>query len=134
MPSRTIYVGRPTLWGNPFTTHRWGHARSVILHKSWLEGRLGAMSLERMGFCPSEIEALDRKRTLTFQRFPAHQARTGLPEAEDEDFLPCMMALWWWMRPWPSGAPHITELARQGMAQRGRWLIRPFYTAKRNAA
>lgn len=71
MPSRTIYVGRPTLWGNPFTTDRWGHARSVILHKSWLEGRLGAMSLERMGFCPSEIEALDRKRILTFQRFPA---------------------------------------------------------------
>lgn len=67
-------------------------------------------------------------------RIEAHQARTGPPDREDADFLPCMMALWWWMRPWPSGAPHITELARQGMAQRGRWLIHPFYTAKRNAA
>lgn len=61
-PEGSIYVGMPTLWGNPFTSKRFGHARSIILHKQWLEGRIGALTFERMGFCPKEIEALDRKR------------------------------------------------------------------------
>jgi hypothetical protein len=41
---------------------RWGHAKSVILHREWIHFRLGALTLERMGFCPAEIEALDRLR------------------------------------------------------------------------
>ncbi|WP_419181634.1 DUF4326 domain-containing protein [Novosphingobium mangrovi (ex Huang et al. 2023)] len=57
-----IYVGRPTLWGNPFTGRCSGHAKSIILHRRWLSGGLGALSLERMGFCPSEIESLGRLR------------------------------------------------------------------------
>ena len=61
-PEGSVYVGRPTLWGNPFTTTRWGHARCVILHKEWLAGHMGALTLEDMGFCPAEIEALERKR------------------------------------------------------------------------
>lgn len=32
-PEGAIYVGRPTMWGNPFMTRRWGHAKSVILHR-----------------------------------------------------------------------------------------------------
>ncbi|WP_207906096.1 DUF4326 domain-containing protein [Novosphingobium sp. ST904] len=62
MPGGAIYVGRPTMWGNPFQSRRWGHAKSVILHDRWLQGRLGALSLERMDFCPAEIEALYRMR------------------------------------------------------------------------
>lgn len=61
-PPGAIYVGRPTLWGNPFTTERWGHARCVVLHRRWLKMAFGALTLERMGFCPAEIDALDRKR------------------------------------------------------------------------
>lgn len=58
-----------------------------------------------------------------------------VPEKGDEDLLPCMKALWWWMRPWPSGAPHITELARLGLAQPGRWLLHPTpANRQRNAA
>lgn len=61
-PQGAIYVGRPTMWGNPFAGRRWGHAKSVILHQNWLAGHLGALTLERMGFSPAEIDALGRLR------------------------------------------------------------------------
>ena len=62
LPEGAIYIGRPTIWGNPFMG-RWGHARSVILHREWLRGRIGALTLEQnMHFCPAEIDALDRLR------------------------------------------------------------------------
>lgn len=66
LPDGAVYVGRPTMWGNPFMGRRWGHAKSVILHRRWLTGNLGAMSLERMGFCPAEIDALARLRSRIF--------------------------------------------------------------------
>jgi len=62
MPAGAVYVGRPTMWGNPFMARRWGHAKSVILHRRWLKGELAALSLERMGFCPSEVDTLQRLR------------------------------------------------------------------------
>ena len=68
LPAGAIYVGRPTLWGNPFTIDKWGHARCVILHRHWLRGELGALTLENMGFCPAEIEALGRKRIAILTR------------------------------------------------------------------
>jgi hypothetical protein len=62
-PDGTVYVGRPTMWGNPFAHSRWGHAKAVILHKAWLHGELGALTLERsMGFCQVEVDALFRLR------------------------------------------------------------------------
>ena len=63
LPADTIYVGRPTMWGNPFMSRRWGHAKSVVLYRRWIAGRLGALTLERMGFCPAEIDALERLRS-----------------------------------------------------------------------
>jgi Domain of unknown function (DUF4326) len=63
LPPGTIYVGRPTMWGNPFATGKHGHAKAVILHRRWLAGTLAALSLERMGYCPAEIDALARLRS-----------------------------------------------------------------------
>ena len=62
LPAGAIYVGRPTKWCNPFAHRQWGHAKATILHKEWLAGHIGALTLERMGFCPAEIAALDRLR------------------------------------------------------------------------
>lgn len=62
LPEGAIYVGRPTMWGNPFQDRAGGHARSVIVHREWLAGRIGALTLEGMGFSPSEIDALERLR------------------------------------------------------------------------
>lgn len=62
MPVGTIYVGRPTFWGNPFMARKWGHAKSVTLHRRWLQGEVAALTLERMGFDPAEIDAMQRLR------------------------------------------------------------------------
>ena len=59
------------MYGNPFMIDRWGHARSVILHKEWLAGRIGALTLETMGFSPAEIDALERLRCRVLTR--AHE-------------------------------------------------------------
>ncbi len=50
------------MWGNPFQDRVGGHARSVILHAKWLEGRVGALMLENAGFSPAEIDAISRLR------------------------------------------------------------------------
>lgn len=67
-PEGVIYVGRPTMWGNPFAVAGRGHAKATILHKEWLAGRVGALTLERMGYCPAEIDALDRLRERVLTR------------------------------------------------------------------
>lgn len=61
-PDNSRYVGRPTMFGNPFTMQRFGHAKSVILHRAWLNGQLGDLTLEKLQFCPAKIEALHRLR------------------------------------------------------------------------
>lgn len=50
------------MFGNPFQMPRFGHAKAVILHRAWLKGDLGDLMLERMGFCPKQIDALHRLR------------------------------------------------------------------------
>lgn len=69
-PEGAVYVGRPTIFANPFRAERFGHVRSVALHRRWLTFRLGAMSLERLGFTPREIDALGRWRGRLIERLP----------------------------------------------------------------
>ncbi|HEV7658803.1 MAG TPA: DUF4326 domain-containing protein [Allosphingosinicella sp.] len=61
-PEGVIYCGRPTVRGNPFDWRIHGIARAVRLYADWFDYRLSALALERMGFCPAEIDALTRKR------------------------------------------------------------------------
>lgn len=61
-PAGAIYVGRPTLWGNPFRSDRFGHARSVLMHADWLQGRMTIGDMESAGFGGDEILALLRRR------------------------------------------------------------------------
>lgn len=68
VPPGAVYVGRPTIWGNPFTDRLWGHARSVVLHRRWIRGEIAALTLERLGFDPGEVAALDRKRCAILTR------------------------------------------------------------------
>ena len=86
-PEGAIYVGRPTMWGNPFQAKRWGHAKSVILHRQWIEGRMGALPLERsLGFNSEEIDALARlrERVLTnLYRLAGHDLACWCPLTSD---------------------------------------------------
>jgi hypothetical protein len=62
-PNGAVYVGRPTLWGNPFWGRpRIGHARSVILYRAWIRGDLTPKILARAGFSAAEIKSLNRWR------------------------------------------------------------------------
>ncbi|MFN3819839.1 DUF4326 domain-containing protein [Blastomonas sp.] len=69
-PPGVIYVGRPTVYSNPFDSRRFGHARSVALYRCWTDNRLGALALGRLGFCPVEIEALGRLRQRLHSALP----------------------------------------------------------------
>ena len=37
MPEGTVYVGRPTKWGNPFTVEDHGHHGARYRHWQWLQ-------------------------------------------------------------------------------------------------
>lgn len=69
-PEGVIYCGRPTVRGNPFNSRRFGHARSVKLYRLWIEGRLGVLRLEQLGFCAAEIDALIRWRRRMLAEIP----------------------------------------------------------------
>lgn len=56
------------MWCNPFAGRQWGHAKSVILHRRWLAGELGALRLARMRFSDAEIATLDRRRIAILTR------------------------------------------------------------------
>lgn len=44
MPTGSVYVGRPTKWGNPFVAGRDGdRARCVELFQAWLRSQSGLM-------------------------------------------------------------------------------------------
>lgn len=74
-PPGVIYAGRPSFLGNPFTIECFGHACSVKLHRRWLAGRLGALTLERLGFDPAEIDALARLRARVLAALPSLRGR-----------------------------------------------------------
>ena len=53
-PPGAIYVGRPTVFGNPFDFRTLGRARSVEMFAAWLDGTFRVPS----------VPSLDHKRTL----------------------------------------------------------------------
>jgi len=69
-PEGVIYCGRPTIRGNPFDWRRFGIAHSVRLFRDWIDFKLSDLRLERLGFCPAEIEALHRRRERLLAELP----------------------------------------------------------------
>lgn len=70
-PPGAVYVGRPTLWANPFSDrNRIGHKRSVILYAAWLRGECSPGVLRAAGFSRAEAATLERRRRLVLQRLP----------------------------------------------------------------
>lgn len=61
-PEGAIYVGRPTVFGNPFQVARFGHKVAVLMHREWLRYNLGSLFLERRGFDSAEIDTINRLR------------------------------------------------------------------------
>ena len=60
-PPGAIYVGRPTIWSNPFSGRPMiGHKRSVILYAEWLRGMVDNNVLRCAGFSEAERATLQR--------------------------------------------------------------------------
>lgn len=57
MPANTIYVGRPTKWGNPFTLEI-GRDKAIRLYKLWMTRKLTPASMKGI------IETLLQKQGL----------------------------------------------------------------------
>lgn len=56
------------MWANPFRFARFGHARSISLHRLWLAGELTPRMLRRLGFGEHERLALERLRRRVLRR------------------------------------------------------------------
>jgi hypothetical protein len=70
-PKGAVYVGRPTIWGNPFADRaKIGHKRSVILFSAWLRGDCSPRVLKAAGFTRAEIATLERRRAVLLERLP----------------------------------------------------------------
>jgi hypothetical protein len=48
MPPNTVYVGRPTIYGNIFSWRRWGRKKAVSLYRRWLRGRIPLREMIRL--------------------------------------------------------------------------------------
>lgn len=46
MPPNTVYVGRGSLWGNPYTVEKHGRTQAVALYRQMYAGR-GCLKLTR---------------------------------------------------------------------------------------
>ena len=70
-PPGAVYVGRPTIFANPFAgRRRIGHKRSVILFAAWLRGDLTPRVLAACGFGPDERASLSRRREKLLRALP----------------------------------------------------------------
>lgn len=67
-PPNSKSVARNSIFGNPFTVERFGHRRSISLHRRWLEKRLSSDELHYWGFIKSEIQELADKRIEVLER------------------------------------------------------------------
>lgn len=75
-PHGAVYVGRPTIWNNPFSGRsRIGHKRSVILFTAWLRGDLDAHVLRCAGLSGAEVQALRRRREALIAALPRLRGR-----------------------------------------------------------
>jgi hypothetical protein len=75
LPENAIYVGRPTVFGNPFMVARFGHLSAVNLHRRWLTIGISALRLEAIDFCPAEIDTINRFRIDALAKMPRLRGR-----------------------------------------------------------
>lgn len=117
LPEGAIYVGRPTMWNNPFSGRQWGHAKSVKLHRRWLNHEIGVLPSQIMARRPdymiaenaAPMKALppvlrDKLKRITSAwnavqgykqpghawQFDPYEAHNYLPGTEDASPLPAM--------------------------------------------
>ena len=75
MPPNTIYVGRPTRWGNPFRVDQYG-SEAVMLHRRWMMGKIPEDELAKLNdaqvFGPGDPIAFHKSGGLAALRHSLH--------------------------------------------------------------
>ena len=75
-PPGAVYVGRPTIWSNPFAGRpKISHPRSIILFSALIAGQLDGYILKRAGFSEAEVAALWRWRHRLLAALPRLRGR-----------------------------------------------------------
>lgn len=46
-PPEAVYIGRPSVWGNPFTVKAHGRGKALELYRTWIESPAGAHIREK---------------------------------------------------------------------------------------
>lgn len=64
------WAGRGSFLANPFSWRRFGFPRSWRLHKRWIDRKISIAELQRLGFCPREVDALLRLRERVLRALP----------------------------------------------------------------
>lgn len=95
MPKGAVYVGNPTIFGNPFQWRIFGRKKAVSLYRKYIEGRTG--ELEKAGVSMFAVMALQIAR---------HQLLARLPELRGKD-LAC------WCGQGPCHADVLLRLANK---------------------
>ena len=63
MPAETIYVGRPTIFGNPFPVDVYGQEGAVDRHRRWLVGNMSTLEMSQCSTChPWDISLVSLRR------------------------------------------------------------------------
>lgn len=68
MPEGTVYVGRPTVFGNPFPVDVYGRADAVDLFRRWLTGQISPLELSQCSRCDRWSGGQDETVTLGIVR------------------------------------------------------------------
>ncbi|MGZ8239524.1 MAG: DUF4326 domain-containing protein [Methylobacter sp.] len=68
-PDNTVYVGRPSKWGNPFAIEKYGREQAVRMFRNYI-----GHPNSPLGFEPEEIEQLRGKNLMCWCPFdkPCH--------------------------------------------------------------
>ncbi len=77
MPAFAIYVGRPTIYGNPFAASIYGQARAVELFRNWVTGNVSAHEMSQLSF-ESRYSSWVTARSVLQQSLPELRGRNAV--------------------------------------------------------
>ena len=90
MPKGCRYVGRGTIFGNPFPAKRIGRAKALSLYRKFMRGRWG--DLEKAGVSMMAVMQLQIVRAEVLKRLPELRGRDlscWCPIILDNVYVPC---------------------------------------------
>ena len=64
MPPNTVYVGRPTKWGNPFSALAFGREQAIALHRAWITGEITDAQIRAAWLIGQAQQLIERRKAV----------------------------------------------------------------------